>query len=55
MHGKARIDISEEFERLYSHTMNHICFGENLNDDMFDWLYCDKVTKGFTEKKVSMR
>ena len=55
MHGKARIDISQEFERLFSHTINHICFGEDLNDDMFDWLYYDRAFRVFTEKKVSMR
>jgi hypothetical protein len=55
MHGKARIDISQEFERLFAHTINHICFGEDFNDDKFDWLYCDPLTRAFTEKKVSMR
>ena len=53
--GKARIDISIEFERLFAHTINHICFGENFNDDKFDFLYYNRVTDDFTEKKVTMR
>ena len=33
--GKTKIDISVEFERIFAHTINHICFGEDLNDDKF--------------------
>ena len=30
--------MAEEFERIYAHTINHICFGEDFNDDKFDFL-----------------
>ena len=33
-----RINIAEEFERIYAHAINHICFGEDFNDDKFDFL-----------------
>ena len=53
--GSARINIAEEFERVNAHAMNHICFGEDLNDDKFDFLYYDALKYTFTERKVSMR
>jgi cytochrome P450 len=54
-HGKARMDISQEFELLFSRTINHICLGEDINDDTFDWLYMDRASRTFTEKKVNMK
>ena len=39
--GEARIDISSAFERIFAHTINHICFGEDLNDDKFMFSYLD--------------
>ena len=53
--GKARIDISIEFEKLFAHTINHICFGEDFNDDKFEFMYYNRATDNFTQKKVSMR
>ena len=53
--GSTRIDISVEFERIFAHTINHICFGEDLNDERFDFQCYDKVSETFTPKKVSMR
>ena len=35
--GETRINIAVEFERIYAHTINHICFGEDFNDDKFDF------------------
>ena len=53
--GETRILLSEEFERIYAHTINHICFGQDLNDDKFDWLWFDIEKDTFVEKKVSLR
>lgn len=41
--------------RVFAHTINHICFGEDFNDDKFVIQYYDKRSDTFTEKKVSMR
>ena len=41
--GQTRIDISVEFERIFAHTINHIAFGEDLNDDKFDFNCYDTV------------
>ena len=41
--GSTRIDISVEFERIFAHTINHICFGEDLNDERFDFQCYDKM------------
>ena len=46
--GTTKIDISEEFERIFAHTINHICFGEDLNDDKFDFHVYDPVKDTFT-------
>ena len=54
-HGEHRIDISQEFERINAHALNHICFGVDNNDDKFDFIYYDKYSDTFTERKVSMR
>ena len=35
--GETRINISVEFERIFAHTINHICFGQDHNDDKFDF------------------
>lgn len=53
--GEHCIDIASEFERINAHKLNHIMFGEDLNDDKFDFLYYDNVADTFTERKVSMR
>ena len=53
--GETRIDISSAFERIFAHTINHICFGEDLNDDKFMFFYLDIQKYSFTEKMVSMR
>ena len=53
--GEHRIDISEEFERINAHALNHICFGVDNNDDKFDFIVYDKYTDTFTERKVSFR
>ena len=55
--GETRIDIAVEFEKIFGHTINHICLGENINDDLFDFrvltIADEKCT--FTEKKVTLR
>ena len=53
--GTTKIDISVEFERIFAHTINHICFGEDLNDDRFDFHVYDPIKNTFAPKKVSMR
>lgn len=53
--GETRIDITVEFERIFAHTINHICFGEDFNDDKFDFHLYNKATDSFTWQKVSMR
>ena len=55
--GETRINIVVEFERIFAHTINHICFGEDFNDDKFDFIIATFDMKGwkFEEKKVSMR
>ena len=52
---ETKIDISVEFERMFAHTINHICFGQDMNDEKFDFLYYDKATDSFSPKTVSMR
>ena len=40
---------------IFARTINHICFGEDLNDDRFMFNFFDVKTKTFTgERKVSM-
>ena len=53
--GETRIDISVEYERVFAHATNHICFGEDFNDDKFDFDYYNVTTREFAMKKVSMR
>ena len=55
--GETRIDIAVEFEKIFAYTINHISFGENVNDDLFDFLVLTIADKKwtFTEKKVSLR
>ena len=52
--GETKIDISTEFEKINAHTISHICFGEDKNDDRFDFLFYDVITDTFTEQKVTM-
>ena len=52
--GETKIDISTEFEKINAHTISHICFGEDKNDDLFDFLFYDVITDTFTEQKVTM-
>ena len=44
-----------EFERIFAHAINHICFGQDHNDDRFDFEFYDRETKTFTMRKVSLR
>ena len=37
--GEARIDIASVFERIFAHTITHICFGEDFNNDKFKFFY----------------
>ena len=55
--GVARIDITSAFERIFSHTINHICFGEDINDNKFVINYYNQNSdkSKWTEKEVSMR
>jgi cytochrome P450 len=53
--GETRFDLNLEFERLFAHVINHICFGADHNDDRFDFEIYDKATKTFTMKKASLR
>ena len=53
--GETRIDISCEFERIFAHTINHVCFGEDYNDDKFEIFFYEHSTKKFSKKLVSMR
>ena len=53
--GEARINLPHAFERIFAHTINHICYGEDLNDDKFMFLFWDVKTRTFAERKVSMR
>ena len=56
--GETRINIAVEFERIYAHTINHICFGEDFNDDKFDFIIFEidgGANWSFKEEKVSMR
>ena len=39
--GETRMDISTVFERIFGHTINHICFGEDFNDIKFNILIYD--------------
>ena len=57
--GETRIDVAIEFERIFAHTINHICFGEDFNDDKFDFIIFS-IGDGaanwcYREEKVSMR
>ena len=51
----AKVDISTAFEKIFAHTINHICFGENYNDDKFMFYYYDSLKDSWHEKKVTMR
>ena len=53
--GETRMDMASAFERIFAHTINHICFGEDLNDDEFMFFYYDPEKNSFTERMVSMR
>lgn len=53
--GQTRIDIRAEVERIFAHTINHLCFGEDFNDDKFIFNVYDMVSDTFTKKTVSMR
>ena len=53
--GETRIDLRAEVERVYAHTINHLCFGEDFNDDKFDFHFFDLVSHSFSTKKCSMR
>ena len=55
--GETRIDIAVEFERIYGHTINHICFGEDINGDEFDFwiLKIEKQKYIWTEERVTLR
>ena len=53
--GGARIDITEEFERIFAHAINHVAFGTDMNDEKFDFLYYDKETDTYTDRKCSFR
>ena len=52
--GEHRINAMEVFERINAYSLNHICFGLDNNDDMFDFLWYDRNTDTFTEKKVTI-
>ena len=39
--GEARVNLTHAFERIFAHTINHICFGEDLNDDRFMFNFYD--------------
>ena len=51
----AKVDISIAFERIFGHTINHICFGDDFNDEMFMYFWYDFLTDSWTEKKVNIR
>ena len=54
--GACRIDISQEFERIFAHNLIHIAFGEDINDEKFDFDYLvDKQTGRYETRKVSIR
>ncbi len=53
--GETKINISVEFERIFAHSINHICFGIDLNDDKFDFELYDTRTDTFAMAKVSLR
>ena len=36
--GETRIDIAVEFEKIFGSTINYISFGENVDDELFDFL-----------------
>ena len=54
--GETRIDIAVEFEKIYGRTINHICYGEDVIEDKFDFLVCKHENEKFifTESKVSL-
>ena len=53
--GETRIDITVEFERIFAHTINHIAFGTDLNDERFNFLFYEKSTDTWTDRKCSFR
>ena len=53
--GEARINITEEFESILGHTINHICFGEDHEDDTFDFLIYNVDSDSFSKQKVTLR
>ena len=52
--GEARIDISKVFERIFAHTITHICFGDDFNDDRFMIFYYNPNSGKFTEQEVNV-
>ena len=53
--GSVRINAMVEFERIHSHFMNHICFGIDVNDELFDFNVLDEKAKTWSVQKCSMR
>ncbi len=53
--GQTRINISEEFEIIVARTISHICFGEDNEDDTFDFLIYDIGSDSFSLEKVTLR
>ena len=53
--GECRIDITEELEKVSANSISHVCFGRDVSDDTFDWLYYDPKDGTWTEKKVGLR
>ena len=53
--GETRIDIATVFLDIYARSINHICFGKDMNDDVFDFNYFDVQEDSFTFKKVTMK
>ena len=53
--GETRIDITVEFMRIFAHTINNIAFGTDLNDERFNFLFYDKPTNTFVDRKCSFR
>ena len=52
--GSHRIDIAQEFERIFAHNIIHIAFGEDINDERFEMMWLtDKHKKSFVKKTVS--
>ena len=52
---ETKIDISVEFERIVAHSISHICFGADLNDDRFEFQLFDTTSSRFSAKRVSLQ